>query len=493
MSSIALRPVQRQQAALSPRLQHAVRLLQMSSQEFAHELQGALERNPFLESEDADGEPVPAATVDGAEAIDFSPLLTGAEPTASTDEPLSEAALASFELDERVQSEDRDFWQGDMPSQGERREGLSEAADFAAAGTSLVAHLHVQLDLLKLDPRERALAHAVAASLDDDGYLRMPLEDILDEGAIDPMPRLDELRAALAWVQTLEPVGVGACTVAECLHLQLAALDPGAERDLALAVVIDHLDRLAARDVSGLARALHRSVAEVESACRLIRRLDPHPGWRFDAGPTPYVTPDVVVRRGRGGWVAALNGSILPRLRLNHLYAELFQRNRSAQHQDLATHLQEARWTLRNIEQRFSTILSVAQAIVKRQRRFFEHGPLAMKPLCLQEIAEEVGIHESTVSRVTRNKYMATPNGIFELKYFFSRSLGTVSGGVCSATAIRGLIEELIAAESPRAPISDATIARDLGRQGLVVARRTVTKYRQQLRIDAVERRRQHA
>lgn len=491
MSSIALRPIQRQQTALSPRLQHAVRLLQMSAQDFAHELQGALERNPFLEGDDGDGEPV-GPVIPGVEAVEFAPLLALADPPAPASEPFNERDLVTFELDERSQTEDREFWQGDMPSRGERREGMVEATDFAASRTSLVAHLHGQINLLKLEGRARVLAHAVAASLDDDGYLRMGIEDLLDEGALEPMPHSGELQAALRCVQSLEPVGVGARTVGECLLLQLEALDVSDGRDLACVIVRDHLERLAARDLGGLARALRRPIAEVEVACNLVRRLDPHPGWRFDAGPTPYVTPDVIVRRGRSGWVAALNGSTLPRLRLNHLYAEMFQKNRSAQHQDLATHLQEARWTMRNIEQRFSTILSVAQAIVKRQRRFFEYGPLAMKPLCLREIADEVGIHESTVSRVTSNKFMATPNGVYELKYFFSRSLSTASGGACSATAIRGLIKEMIEGESAREPLSDAAIARDLARQGLVVARRTVTKYRQQMRIDAVERRRRY-
>ncbi|HET9204924.1 MAG TPA: RNA polymerase sigma-54 factor, partial [Burkholderiaceae bacterium] len=225
-----------------------------------------------------------------------------------------------------------------------------------------------------------------------------------------------------------------------------------------------------------------------------IRHLDPRPGWRFDASRTEYVTPDVIVRRGKGGvWNTMLNPDVVPKVKLNRMYAELFQQHRAASHGELAAHLREARWTLRNVEQRFSTILDVADAIVRRQRHFFEYGPLAMKPMCLREIAEELGLHESTVCRVTNNKYMATPSGVFELKYFFSRAMTSSSGNSYSGTAVRGLIKDMIEEEQPTAPLSDAQIAQMLAQQGLVVARRTVTKYRQALRIDPVDRRRVHA
>jgi RNA polymerase sigma-54 factor len=203
-----------------------------------------------------------------------------------------------------------------------------------------------------------------------------------------------------------------------------------------------------------------------------------------------YVTPDVIVRKVRGQWTAVLNEAIVPKVRLNRGYAEMFKQHRNAEHAELGAHLQEARWTVRNVEQRFSTILAVAQAILKRQHRFLAYGAMAMKPLALREIAQEVGVHESTVSRVTNNKYMATPCGVYELKYFFSRGLATASGGECSPTAIRGLIQEIIAAESPAHPLSDVEIARQLTMQGLQVARRTVTKYRQLMKIEPAERRR---
>jgi RNA polymerase sigma-54 factor len=264
-------------------------------------------------------------------------------------------------------------------------------------------------------------------------------------------------------------------------------------RELASTIVQEQLPALAARDVNGIARQLGQPVAAVALACEAIRRLQPRPGWRFGSTRVDYIVPDVIVRKVRGAWQVQLNPAIVPRVRLNQTYAELFQRHRSAQNTEMAGHLQEARWTVRNAALRFSTILDVAEAIVRRQKYFLEFGAMAMKPLRLAEIAEEVGIYESTVSRVTNNKYMATPSGVFELKHFFSRAMASTNGSACSGTAIRGLIKDLIEAEPPHAPYSDAEITRQLTQQGLVVARRTVTKYRQMLHIDAVERRRRLA
>ena len=243
----------------------------------------------------------------------------------------------------------------------------------------------------------------------------------------------------------------------------------------------------------GLARRLGESPERVEAVCDRIRRLDPRPGWRIGASHAAYVVPDVVVNKVRGRWAVQLNPAIVPKVRLNQVYANLFQCHRTAHDAELGAHLQQARWTLRNVEQRFSTILQVATAIVKRQSNFLDYGDMAMKPLVLREIADEVGIHESTVSRVTNNKYMATPVGVFELKYFFSRAMISANGSICSGTAIRGLVQDMIERERHDKPLSDAEITRQLAQQGLIVARRTVTKYRQMLKIEAVERRRRHA
>jgi RNA polymerase sigma-54 factor len=445
------------QPTLSPRLQRAVRLLQMSSLDFAQVVRDALDSNPFLEQEEGGFETQPA--LPDEEDADAAP---------------SHAELWGQEGLGRVRHSDVD----------------SAMFDTLQARTSLAAHLLGQLNVMPLSPRDLAIAAAVIESLDDDGYLRMPLEDVAQAVTGGTAPEPDEVTIALRLVQSLEPAGVGARSVAECLQLQLDALPAGAQRTLARDIVANHLDVLAARDLRALARRMGQPASAVEAACAVIRRLDPHPGWRFSEPAVQYVTPDIIVRRIRGKWTATLNDAVVPRVKLNRSYVELFQQHRQAQHAGLGADLQEARWTVRNVEQRFSTILSVAQAILKRQQHFLTYGPMAMKPLALREIADEVGVHESTVSRVTNNKFMATPCGVFELKYFFSRGLATSSGGECSPTAIRGLIREMIAGEPPHEPLSDVEIARQLAGQGLQVARRTVTKYRQLLKIEPAERRR---
>jgi len=482
MRSIALRVEHKQQQVLSPRLQQAVRLLQLSSLDFAQEVHDALGKNPFLEGDETDPETPPdGATPAQGTAPAPAAAINGTQPaqTTSTDDIDSE----------------RESWQADGVSnnRGRGEDGDLSVMDLMAVETTLASHLHGQLNVLNLSLRDLVLAKAIVESLDDDGYLRLDLAEMVDISALEPRATPEEIQIALRRVQSLEPTGVGARSVAECLLLQMPAIECEHERRLAERIVGEQLDALAAKDVAGLARRLGRSPAQIEAACDRIRRLDPRPGWRFGSSHVQYVTPDVVVKRVRGQWTATLNPYVVPKVRLNHVYAEMFQRHRHAQNAELAQHLQEARWTVRNVEQRFATILGVSEAIVKRQRHFFDYGALAMKPLGLREIADEVGLHESTVSRVTNNKYMATPMGVFELKYFFSRAMSTASGGACSGTAIRGLIKDMIESEHASAPLSDAEIARQLAQQGLVVARRTVTKYRQILRIEAVERRRKFA
>ncbi len=472
----------RQHQTLSPRLQHAVRLLQLSSLDFAHEVQAALGKNPFLESDDLDAD-AESEVEAGDEGVD-------ARESADSDAADQGEALSLASSAEDAEGE-RDLWQADdvFGARGSH-DGEISAMDLMAVETSLAGHLHGQLNLLMLPKRDQVLANAIVDSLDDDGYLRMELDELVAMTQLDPPADADELQIALRRVQSLEPLGVGARTVKECLRLQLAGFSCPQQRALADQIIDQHLERLAAKDLSALGRALGRPMTEVEAVCDRIRRLDPKPGWRFGSAQIHYLKPDVIVKKVRGEWVASLNPSIIPKVRLNHVYAEMFQRHRSAHHAELSGHLQEARWTVSNVEQRFATILSVAQAIVKRQRHFLDYGPMAMKPLGLREIADEVGLHESTVSRVTNNKYMSTPLGVFELKYFFSRAMTTASGGEFSGTAIRGLIKDMIAAERSTMPLSDAEIARLLAKQGLVVARRTVTKYRQLLGIEPVDRRR---
>jgi RNA polymerase sigma-54 factor len=477
MTFPALRTQQRQQHTVTPRLQHAVRLLQLSSLDFAQEVHEALGRNPFLEVDESAHEAAPA---DG--------LVPGIEVDLKAGD--SEASMAPI----GDSPYERDSWQ--QSSSSVRTQGAESdisALDLIAADVGLRQHLHTQINVLPLSPRDHCLACAIVESLDDDGYLRTPLEEIAVSSGMDPEVDDEELLIALKRVQSLDPCGVGARNVSECLQLQVGEIENPAEREIARRIVVDHLDRLAQHDVNGLARALKKTPAEIEAVCERIRHLNPRPGWSVESSTTQYITPDVLVRKIRGKWTATLNRSIVPRVRLNQTYASLFQEHRNAKNTELAQHLQEARWTVKNVQQRFSTILMVAEAILKRQQHFLEFGPMAMKPLGLREIAEELGLHESTVSRVTNNKYMATPVGVFELKYFFSREMATASGGACSATAIRGVIKGMIEAESATAPLSDAQIARLLVRQGLQVARRTVTKYRQLLKLPSVERRRRVA
>jgi RNA polymerase sigma-54 factor len=487
MTFMDIRTDHRQTQTLSPRLQQAVRLLQMSSLDFNAMLHDTLGKNPFLEADDGDAD---AAEPERA-ALDQTALRQhgddeGAAAAADGDDAGSDADVDT--------ASDRDLWQAE-PGSGTRggEHGELSALDMMAVETALNTHLHSQLNLLPLVPRDLALARTIVESLDDDGYLRAPLEELVVVAALDPRATPAELQIALKRVQSLEPAGVAARSVAECLLLQLPAISCPELRALAQTIISAHLPALAARDVNGLARLLGEAPARVEAVCDRIRRLDPRPGWRFGSSHTTYVIPDVVVKNVRGQWTVQLNPSVVPKLRLNQVYAQLFQRHRTAQNAEMGAHLQEARWTLRNVEQRFSTILQVAQAIVKRQRNFLAYGAMAMKPLGLREIADEVGVHESTVSRVTNNKYIATPVGVFELKYFFSRVMTSSNGSACSGTAIRGLVKDIIEAEVPEQPLSDAEITRQLAQQGLVVARRTVTKYRQLLKIEAVARRRRHS
>lgn len=487
----------RQQNSLTPRLQRAVRLLQLSSLDFAHEVQEVMVNNPFLETIEGDTDDdssLPALAAAAAANADLP--AEAAEPTL-TDSVSGAEVTTPHEKDNEHESESgdgmdgADGWPMETSSSASRRGDEREGsfADLLPHHASLQEYLHRQLDLLTLTDRDLVLAKAIVESLDDDGYLRLDLAELADIVDFDPPAGEDEIRIALRHVQALEPAGVGARTVSECLLLQLEALPDldARERTRLRTMVTDHLHLLAARDFAALARALDCDRGDAEAAWTRIRRLQPRPGWSHSASSSRYIVPDVVVRRLRGHWIASLNPAIIPKVRMNRVYAELFHRHREARHTEMAAHLQEAKWTMRTVEQRFATILSVAEAILRRQHQFFEYGPLAMKPLGLREIATELKLHESTVSRVTNNKFMATPMGVFELKYFFSRGMKTANGGACSPTAIRGLVKDMIEAEKATDRLSDAEIARRLARQGLVVARRTVTKYRQSLRMETAE------
>ena len=478
----------------------------MSALDYEQELHALMAKNPFLEVDESVPDRSPEANEFSAadvstEAAQRKADVDGdgdgggdSDSDSDSDNPGAgaEEAFATEEASHWEQAESgHDVSASTSRDSGAAHSGSVSATDLMVAHSDLRHHLQEQVNLLRLTLRERALAGAVVDAVEDDGYCRTDLIELAASAALEPPVDAAEMALALRRVQSLDPPGVGARSVGECLLLQLEKIDP-ALRDTARCIVTDHLERLAQRDVPKIARLLERPPSEIDAACVALRRLDPRPGWCFSKPDTRYVTPDVVVRKWRGEWVAQLNADAVPRLRLNRLYADLFQRHREAGHGELGAHLQEARWAIRNIEQRFATILSVAQAILRRQRLFFEHGPLAMKPLMLRDISQELGIHESTVCRVTNNKYMATPNGLFELKHFFSRAMTMDSGGACSATAIRSVLQELIDAEDPGAPLSDVDITERLSRQGLTIARRTVTKYRQAMKIAPADRRRSH-
>ena len=455
MISLGLHASQSLQPTLSPRLQRAVKLLQMSAIDFSQVVRDAMDTNPFLEPD---------------------------ESLVQEESLVPEAAEHSVA--------DGGGWDTEAGGRSRTVDGDNGVFDTLMAPLSLSAHLTSQLNLLWLPERDLMLARAIVESLDDDGYLRSPLDEVAGLVPLVPEAEPQELMIALRRVQSLEPAGIGARSAIECLQLQIPSIPDTSDRDLATTILGGHVQALAGRDMNGLARRLGVGLAPVEAACAAIRRLDPRPGWRFGAPPVQYVTPDVIVKKVRGQWIARLNQALIPRVRVNRSYADLFSQHRSTGQAELGLHLQEAKWTVRNVEQRFSTILSVAQAILERQQHFLAYGAMAMKPLALREIADAVGVHESTVSRVTNNKFMATPCGVFELKYFFSRGLATASGGECSPTAIRSLIQDMVSGETATQPLSDVEIARQLSVQGLIVARRTVTKYRQLMKIEPAERRR---
>jgi len=340
------------------------------------------------------------------------------------------------------------------------------------------------LNMSLLDERDKKIIGLLVDALDQNAYLSQPLEEIVEIFPPELDITLDDLETALVQLQHLDAPGIGARDLRECLTLQLQALPediPG--RDMALNIVSEHLDLLAARDFSKLKRLLRCDDDALRTAQDLIVHLQPKPGLAFEHRAADYVVPDVLVEKVGGIWKARLNPEAMPRLRINQVYANILQQRGDASAQGMATQLQEARWFIKNLQQRFETILRVAQAIAQRQRQFFEHGDIAMRPLVLREIAEQLELHESTISRVTTQKFMLTPRGIYEFKYFFGSGLATDAGGACSSTAIRALIKQMVSEEDTRQPLSDSRMSEILAQQGIIVARRTVAKYRESMNI----------
>jgi RNA polymerase sigma-54 factor len=502
-----------QHLALTPQLQQSIRLLQLSTLELSQEVEQMLDDNPFLEvtQEEAPREefglaqadtPVPEADRETEFASDFVALTpdgTGAAASSDTEPAaLPEADVPNWDGDGSTEVvPDDGEWGGEAPARkNNNADGDDvEASDLARSHESLTMHLHRQALSLRLGEEDTAALRFLIESLNDDGYLEESLEALAAGLAPHDPEQQEELvhrfTVALGLLHHLEPVGVGARNLAECLTLQLRVLAQEADEEspchAALRICAHPMELLARRDVKRLSQLTGESDVRIKAAIALITRLEPKPGRRFADVERNVVVPDVLVTKvGRGGqfrFRVQLNPDVMPRLRVHDVYAGALKAHKGEGHQALQQRLQEARWFIKNIQQRFDTILRVSNAIVERQKNFFVHGELAMRPLVLREIADELGLHESTISRVTTAKYMSTPYGTFELKYFFGSALGTETGGNASSTAVRALIKQFVASENLKKPLSDSQISDMLKEQGIECARRTVAKYREALRI----------
>ncbi len=495
-----------QNLSLTPQLQQAIRLLQLSSLELNQEIDVLMQTNPLLErdetGEDEYGDASGAGADDTASAqttqeshseslnAEASESYTDANQSSESNHKNEVAEFDANQTSTEYATEFNDEF--DEFSNGSRWDENSTPSDDDSdfkqqetLPTSLRQHLLSQLKLMPLSARDQTLALLLVDSINEDGYLEESLEDVAEQMPLELEIEALELQTALHLIQHLDPVGVGARNLSECLLLQLELMPPSTP-NLALAIKVarHHLPALGARDFTKLRKELACDEATLKLVQQLVTSLNPRPGSAYSLiGSEHYIQHEVIIKKVKGVWIASLNDGVIPKLKINQLYANILKRNRDSSSQYLQSQMQEAKWMIKNIQQRFSTILRVSQAIVDRQRNFLEYGEVAMRPLVLREIADELGLHESTISRVTTNKYMLTPRGIFELKYFFGSSVSTDSGGTCSATAIRALIKQLVDQENQKKPYSDNQITELLAKQGIVVARRTIAKYRESLNI----------
>jgi RNA polymerase sigma-54 factor len=468
-----------QQLTMTPQLQQAIRLLQLPVLELQAQVQEALETNVMLEAEEDEqldlgsiDQPAPEGEreSEGGAEDDEREREEADEIVVEMEDPWSESSTPSG--DGRAQDDD------DRPLEftDERERDLHQ-------------HLIWQLEVSKLDPRQVWIGEAIVDALNDDGYLTESVADIARSLSADLPVTEEDVEQVLAFVQTLDPTGVGARTASECICLQLAQLDPETPgRDLALRIARDHLQAVAERDTAGLRRTCDADEDSLLTALALIRACNPRPGSAFEGSQPEYIVPDVFVRRTDQGWSVEINPASVPRLKVNQGYASLV--SRSADYATLRAQLQEARWLIRSLEIRNDTLLKVARTIVQRQAAFLEKGDEAMQPMILRDVAEAVSMHESTISRVTTGKYMHTPRGIYEFRYFFSSHVSGADGEDVSSVAIRARIRKLIADEDPGKALSDAQLAEILSREGVKVARRTVAKYREAMGLASSSERR---
>ena len=474
-----------QQLAMTPQLQQAIRLLQMSTLDLQDEIQEALDSNPMLEHQEEDDNL--SSSNEKLSEHSANNQTVSKEDTEHNDnhQPATTDWTEQIPNELEIDTSWEDIYQSsasNLPSSN------SEEWDFTSTtsvGVDLQSHLLWQLNLTKMSDSEHMIATVIIDSIGEDGYLQESLEDIQTSFDSTQQIKVSEIEAVLQRVQQFEPTGIAARNLSECLLLQLHQL-PNNTPYLAEAKTLckSYLELLGSRDYSQLMRRMRIKEEALKEAVQLIQTLNPRPGSAIESKDPEYIVPDVIVRKANNRWIVELNPDIAPRLGVNAHYASFIQRaDNSPDNTFLRTQLQEARWFIKSLQSRNETLLKVATEILDYQRDFFDSGPEAMKPLVLSEVAEAVGMHESTISRVTTQKYMHTPRGVFELKYFFSSHVSTAQGGECSSTAIRALISKLVAAENPKKPLSDSKITGLLEEQGIQVARRTIAKYRESLGI----------
>ncbi|KJY81401.1 RNA polymerase factor sigma-54 [Vibrio galatheae] len=468
-----------QQLAMTPQLQQAIRLLQLSTLDLQQEIQEALDSNPLLEVEETSDEPSAEETNRSEEKEPTVELAETAEPEVKDSSELIEKSEISNDLE--IDTTWEDVYSANTGSTGI---ALDDDAPVYQGETtqSLQDYLIWQLDLTPFSETDRTIALALIDAIDDYGYLTLSTEDILESFDNEEI-EIEEIEAVRKRVQQFDPLGVASVNLQDCLLLQLATFPEDTPwLSEAKMVLTNHIDQLGNRDYKLVIKETKLKESELREVLQLIQQLDPRPGSRIASEHAEYVIPDVSVFKDHGKWIVTINPDSVPRLKVNQQYAALGKGN-SADSQYIRSNLQEAKWLIKSLESRNETLLKVAKCIVEHQRDFFEYGEEAMKPMVLNDVALAVDMHESTISRVTTQKFMHTPRGIFELKYFFSSHVSTDNGGECSSTAIRALIKKLVAAENSAKPLSDSKIAALLADQGIQVARRTIAKYRESLGI----------
>lgn len=480
-----------QQLTMTPQLQQAIKLLQLSTLDLQQEIQEALESNPLLEVDESPSTNSEESTPDKLEEAfmgqetQVSASEGSEDPAPTSEEVNASEALEKTDIPEELSMDTT--WDDNYSASMSTSSAGPASEDFTYQGEttdSIQDHLRWQMELTPFTETDEAIATAIIDAIDDAGYLTVETQDILDSLGQEDV-ELDEVEAVLKRINMFDPVGVGARSIPECLLIQLNQFDKDtpwlAESKL---IITEYIDLLGNRDYRQLMRKTKLKEDQLREVVRLIQTLDPRPGDSVIQSEEQYIIPDVSVEKKNGRWVVELNPDTAPRLSINQQYAAMTKSMKSTQDsQFIRSNLQEAKWFIKSLESRNDTLLKVSNCIVQRQQGFFEYGPEAMKPMVLNDIAEAVDMHESTISRVTTQKYMHTPRGIFELKYFFSSHVSTENGGECSSTAIRALIKKLVSAETPSKPLSDSKMAELLAEQGINVARRTIAKYRESLSI----------